>query len=454
MSTEFDASPTKTAVEIMSRGVVKPFSRTPPHLRNFELSLLDQLMPPWLYCNFLVFYAADSSRHGVSHKLATLKESLSETLVLFYPLAGSLKNSTTIQCNDAGVAFLEARVNTWLSEFLDKPTSDLLNRFFPFNDAETMEKFGNPMLLVQVTFFRCGGFVLAASPSHKLMDAPSMCTFLKTWAKVTAVHNGHEGSVISVPEFLGSSVVAPNKNFPDLPLKASLPDNSKFATRRFVFSGSKINALKSSCKSIATSGEKLPSRVEVVQALVLKCAVRAASRTHPGPSVVFQTLNLRNRIKPPVGEETVGNLNWTPSFFIEEGPLDIEQIIRTMRRGVKEFFEEKAGRFNQREGADVMMEGLKERAAIKGRAGENFYAFTSLCRFPFYDIDFGWGKPAWITNPTVFRNMCYMVDSRSGEGIEAWMTMDQEVMEVLERNREFLAYATIDAPINPSRSRM
>ena len=33
---------------------------------------------------------------------------------------------------------------------------------------------------------------------------------------------------------------------------------------------------------------------------------------------------------------------------------------------------------------------------------EDVFLFTSWCRFPFYEADFGWGKPVWIsrTHPT------------------------------------------------------
>lgn len=47
------------------------------------------------------------------------------------------------------------------------------------------------------------------------------------------------------------------------------------------------------------------------------------------------------------------------------------------------------------------------------------------------------------------KNFVYMVDAKSGGGIEAWVTLDRRDMAVFERDEELLAYA---AP-NPSVAR-
>jgi len=88
--------------------------------------------------------------------------------------------------------------------------------------------------------------------------------------------------------------------------------------------------------------------------------------------------------------------------------------------------------------------------------GMNYITFTSWCNFGLYDIDFGWGKPIWVSlvgsnsNSTdVLSNLVLLMDTRSGDGIEAWVLLDKEDMIVLGQDKELLAFASLDtSPIN------
>lgn len=52
--------------------------------------------------------------------------------------------------------------------------------------------------------------------------------------------------------------------------------------------------------------------------------------------------------------------------------------------------------------------------------------FSSWCKFPFYEPDFGWGKPVWVgvTNFPM-KNTVVLIDDKSGEGMEAWVNLDE-----------------------------
>nr|TKS12845.1 hypothetical protein D5086_0000060720 [Populus alba] len=63
-------------------------------------------------------------------------------------------------------------------------------------------------------------------------------------------------------------------------------------------------------------------------------------------------------------------------------------------------------------------------------------------RFPFYGIDFGWGKPTWVTIPAgANKNVTTIMDTRDGEGVEAWVTLTEEDMAFFEGDRELLGQA-------------
>jgi shikimate O-hydroxycinnamoyltransferase len=66
------------------------------------------------------------------------------------------------------------------------------------------------------------------------------------------------------------------------------------------------------------------------------------------------------------------------------------------------------------------------------------------------------GKPIWVSSvgssghsEDVFSNVVVLMDTRSGDGIEAWVLLDKEDMVVLGQDKELLAFASLDpSPIN------
>ncbi|EOY22399.1 3'-N-debenzoyl-2'-deoxytaxol N-benzoyltransferase, putative [Theobroma cacao] len=70
------------------------------------------------------------------------------------------------------------------------------------------------------------------------------------------------------------------------------------------------------------------------------------------------------------------------------------------------------------------------------------FGFTSWCRFPFYETDFGWGKPIWLGTALRFNRAAFFLDTRDGEGIEAWITLTQKEMAKLEQDPDILAHAS------------
>ena len=119
-------------VGIVSKEQVKPSSPTPSHLRTFKLSLLvlDQLIPA-PYAPIILFFPINdcSNLSNFPNRLELIKKSLSETLTLYYPLAGKIKDDLCIDCDDEGAYFVDAQVNVCLSEFLSQPDLLLLHKF-------------------------------------------------------------------------------------------------------------------------------------------------------------------------------------------------------------------------------------------------------------------------------------------------------------------------------------
>ncbi|KAL7207297.1 hypothetical protein ACSBR1_029289 [Camellia fascicularis] len=79
----------------------------------------------------------------------------------------------------------------------------------------------------------------------------------------------------------------------------------------------------------------------------------------------------------------------------------------------------------------------------------DYFGFTSWCKLGFYEADFGWGKPLWVSGVgclggSVFLNLIILMETRSGDEIEAWVTLDEQEMAILEHDTELLTFASLD----------
>ncbi|KAH7838502.1 hypothetical protein Vadar_027347 [Vaccinium darrowii] len=453
---------------VITKETVTPSSPTSPHLRTFKLSLLDQLTP-FHYVNLLLFFTTNPNTAGVGgsgkkNKKRTetsqrLKKSLSETLTRFYPLAGRMKThaSSVVDCNDEGVPYSVAQViNHSLTNLLQQPDSEELAHFIPAIPHETEEEeplsSPPPLVHVQVTFFeKCDGMVLGMSISHKVADAATIAAFTKAWANATIL--GSPDAV--VPIFKAASLFPPIHPCPiRLP---SIKKKNLYNARRLVFHATKIAALRA--KAASTSVQR-PTRVEAISALIWKCALKA-SRLRLGepprkPSVWQWPVNVRPRLVPPLSEHSFGNL-FVVSAAQDDGTSetnDLSGFVCHLRKqslimGNKfNQLKEDNGEQNDMVIFDVLVE-LAKRGCLSYPPNPSTYTCTSRCKFGFYDIDFGFGKPTWVKMGDARQtpNVVLLADTGDGEGVEAWVSFaEKEDMAFFERDSELLAYASL----NPS----
>ena len=418
-------------VEIIKRETIKPSSPTPHHLRCFDLCLVDQLQPA-SYISLLLFYfnhtVDPSLPHAKSAEIShTLKASLSQTLARFYPLAGKVKDNVSIECNDDGADFLEAQVNCRLSDILEQPERKILRQFLP-------KEIESSLVLVQATFFCCGGVAIGVRVSRRLADASTTTLFIQAWAG-TALGSGDPAVL---PEFGVASRLPPRKELSATPPAKQTVNDETIVTRRYVFDASKIAALKAKA---AGGSVPQPTRVEVVSGLIWKCA-----RTLSRPSKLVQIMNIRKRVAPPFPETSFGNLMCL--FVVKTGDRETELhgLVTEQRKGIEAFTQNNASKFQGDEAFSVFGESYKEIDSLYAET-VHFIGFSSWCRFPLYETDFGWGKPTWVSvGDLVHKNFIVLVDTRDGGGIEAWVTLSEEDMAFFERNKELLEFAAL----NPS----
>ncbi|GAY47093.1 hypothetical protein CUMW_102020 [Citrus unshiu] len=389
-------------VEIQGREIIKPSHPTPHHLRNLELSLLDQTNYSLYVCTCFLYKVNNNVKADqVSQRL---KSSLSETLTKFYPFAGRVKDDFSIECNDEGVEFIDGRADGFLSEYLQNPDQKLLTEFQPFGGKGDPIAGKGPLLILQVTFFKCGGVAITTLSSHKLIDALSSSIFISCWAAV-----------------------------------------ARAESNRFVFDASKLAQLQA---EVASASVPRPSRVEALTALIWKCA-RTASRSNRGfarPSLLVQAVNLRSVVVPPLSENSVGNsIGFMPAQTSEK-EMELQELVCKLRKAKDEF---------SNNGIQTLLEtksilNVSESTRDKFERDEiDFFSFTSMISFPVHEgADFGWGKPIHVTFPNYTTpNVVILVSTEDGAGIEAFVYLSPEDMPIFERSQELLSFATLNPPV-------
>ncbi|CAN8304156.1 unnamed protein product [Cochlearia groenlandica] len=428
-------------VEIISREIIKPSSPTPNHLKILNLSLLDILSSP-KYTGALLFYTANPLNILCSSPKETsleLKQSLSKTLTIFYPLAGRI-NTTFVECYDEGAVFIEAKVDSLLSEFLKCPVPESLEKLIPL-EAKSGEAVTWPVLLIQANFFSCGGLVITICTSHKITDATSLAMFIRGWSESS------RGLKISlIPSFTASSF------FPQLPYEIpSKPpvdhraeiEEMNCVTKRFVFDSLKIEKLKDKASSSLVEN---PTRVEAITALFWRCATKA-SRSTPRPSVMQIPASLRGKVDS-LSENTIGNMLSMIILKKEEGKIENTQDMVVDLRQAKETFSLRCKEISK--SSSRIFEVLEEIGKVYGRGNEiDLWMSNSWCKLGMYEADFGWGKPVWVTGrgTSDFKNLMLLIDTKDGLGVEAWITLKEEHMSLFERDEELLESASLNPPV-------
>ncbi|KAM7271865.1 hypothetical protein ACFE04_031079 [Oxalis oulophora] len=212
-----------------------------------------------------------------------LKTSLSKTLTRFYPFAGRIDgNDASIECNDEGAIFVEARVHGAIALVIHESDYGIRKKFGLSGPDGPMET--DHLLKVQANFFECGGLVIGLSVSHKVADVSTVVVFIKAWSAATLNPND---DVVGFADFYMASIL------PTVQLDSLLraPQIKRygiynFTMKRYVFDKSKIMLLK---EKASTEGVTNPTRVECMSSILWKCLM-AASRSRFGverPSIFF-----------------------------------------------------------------------------------------------------------------------------------------------------------------------
>ncbi|PAN23474.1 hypothetical protein GQ55_4G095700 [Panicum hallii var. hallii] len=142
-----------------------------------------------------------------------IERALATALVSYYPIAGRLavsgEGDLVVDCTGEGVWFIEATASCTLEDVdyleypLMVPKDELLpHPTYPASDPLPEDSL---ILLVQVTQFACGGFVVGFRFSHAVADGPGAAQFMSA---VGDVARGHAAPLVS-PAWAREAIPSP-----------------------------------------------------------------------------------------------------------------------------------------------------------------------------------------------------------------------------------------------------
>ncbi|CAK9168869.1 unnamed protein product [Ilex paraguariensis] len=394
----------KMKIHVKDSTMVRPAEPTPAErLWNSNLDLLVAR----IHLLTVYFYRPNGSVNFFDSRV--LKNALSNVLVSFYPMAGRLGRDEggriEINCNGEGVLFVEAETDSAIDDLGDgdfTPSLEL-RRLIPAVDYSG-DISSYPLIVLQVTYFKCGGVSLGAGVHHTLSDGVSSLHFINTWSDMA------RGLSIAIPPFIDRTLLrarnppSPAFDHVEYHLPPSLnthlgtpePESSPkvVSTTVHKITLDQLNKLKA--KSRNDGNTKEFSSYAILAAHIWRCAGKARGLDQEQLTKLYTATDGRSRLCPPLPPGYLGNVVFTATPIAVSGDLESE----TLSNSAKRIHDALTRMDNEylRSALDYLEVQPDISALVRGP--KHFVSpnlnINSWTRLPVYDADFGWGRPIFM----------------------------------------------------------
>ncbi|XP_042503647.1 shikimate O-hydroxycinnamoyltransferase-like [Macadamia integrifolia] len=427
-------------IEMKESTMVRPAKDTPQRrLWNASLDLLvSRMHTPTFY-----FYRPNGSSNFFDTNV--LKEALCKVLVPFYPMAGRSSRDENgrdeINCNGEGVLFVEAETSSVIDDFVDLPPTIGLMRLIPAVDVSG-DIASYPLLLLQVTRFKCGGVSLGVGLQHHLADGMSAIHFINTWAEVA------RGLDITIPPFIDRTLLRgrdpPTPAFHHieyqhppsmktlLQTKYSQLGTDTTTVSLFKISLEDLNILKAKSKEGNTVNY---SSYEVLAGHVWRCACKARGIPDDQETKLTIATDGRSRLRPQLPLGYFGNVVFSATPIALSGDLTSNPPTYTVGK-IHDALMRMDDKY-LRSALDYLVLQPDLTALIRG--AHTFQCpnigITSWAKLPIYDADFGWGRPIFMCPGKVpYEGLAYVLPSATKDGsLSLAICLRSEHMKVFQK---------------------
>ncbi|XP_004493179.3 hydroxycinnamoyl-CoA:piscidic acid hydroxycinnamoyltransferase-like [Cicer arietinum] len=470
-------------VSVQSHSIVIPSKPTPnPKL----FSLCEQIK---LHTHAPVLYVynnktTSSSSTSTSTFFETLKNSLSQALVIFYPLAGRLSwtkegGRWEIHCNAKGALLIEAKCEelTNLNELGDFVPTNLVSQLIPNIDYNLPIQ-DIPLLAVQLTRFQCGGFTLGVALCRATIDGTATMCFVNTWAKLARGEKlnenelpYHDRVLLNSRKLKHSASLNCHPEFHAPPgwLGRDLDDTREVVVATVKLAQEQVYKLKRKVGSCARfqptskdiSKKKPYSTFEVIVGYLWRCVTKAryTQGNSDQPTRLSTLVNCRNRLKPPLPSGYAGNAAFptvtpTRSFNdIIRKPLGnvVEDVREALERVTGDYVMSALDYIDREKEMDLLRYNFHypAKSVCEGPYKRNPNLFVvSWMNFPYKDANFGWGEPTYY-GPGYMdsEGKAFVMNDSDGDGLVVAICLEACFMDSFKK----LFYDDIDDVFSTSK---
>ncbi|CAL8133542.1 unnamed protein product [Prunus armeniaca] len=432
-------------VRVRESMVVKPEEETPK--RALWISDLDIVISA-THLGSVYFYRRPNVQNGAHHlqnnrvlDSEVLKCSLAKALVPFYPVAGRLKlndeGRIEIDCNAEGVLFVVAETASVLDDFGDFAPTLEFRKLVPAVDYSAGIS-SYPLLVVQVTYFKCGGVSLGVGLEHRVADGVSGLHFVNTWSDIA------RGCDITIPPFIDRTLLRardpPQPAFhhieyqPDPPIKTPLRSTNASSVESttvsiFRLTREQLNMLKAKSKEDGNTIEF--STFEMLAGHVWRCASNARQLPDDQETKLHVALDGRSRLEPPLPPGFFGNVVFAAAPIAAAGNLKSKPTwyaARCVHDAVMRMDNDYL-----RSALDYLK--LEPDLSSLVRGAHTFrcprLGIASWARLRIHDADFGWGRPIFMGPGGIgYEGLAVVLPSVSNDGsISVAISLQSEHMK-------------------------
>lgn len=420
----------KFSVKLQQPTLVPPAEPTQNHA--YFLTNLDQNIA--VIVQTVYFFEANEGMRN-ENPVEVIREALRKALVHYYPLAGrigiSAEGKLNLNCTGEGVLFVEGEADARVANLGDitKPDPATLGQLV-YQVPAAINLLDIPPLVVQVTKFQCGGFVLGLGVNHCLFDGIGAMEFVNSWAEIA------RGLPLSVPPVLDRSVLKarspPQINYPhyeflemeDLSRRKDLLGGD-LVHKSFCFSPESLDRIKKT--ALQDGSLSKCTTFEALSGLVWKSRSQAMGMEPEQTTKLLFAVDGRARFKPPLPKGYMGNGIVLTFALVTAGEL----VKRPLSNAVK-LVQEAIALVND----DYMRSAIDYFEVTRARPSlVATLLITTWSRLSFHTTDFGWGEPSHSGPVTLPERevVLFLSHGKGRRSINVLLGLPHEAMEKFEQ---------------------